>query len=324
MSYFYQKRNFNFIMNHPSLIEPSNKLMFLLFSALLLVFACSKSGNEDAGTPQPEATLVSGLTYSLAVLDLKQGESGNSVKPTKSGTAPVTYTITTNPSSGGAISIDADGAIKASGSLAIGQYKVTVIASNAAGAATFSNAYTINVTANTSVPARLVYSPGTLTLTFGTAGSSVAPTIISGSAVTYTGTVSPGTTGIVISGNGVIASSTSLPVGTYQVSITATNSVGSATFKNAYTVTVNAASAASTFNTSFKALIQNNCGSCHGSGGPQTNYTVYSTAKNNIDEILRRIKLEQGAPGMMPRGGTRLSQTTIDQFQKWKDDGLLE
>jgi len=308
-------------MNLQSLIYPFQKKNLFFLSFLLLILSCSKSGNDDSA---PAATLVSGLTYSPAVLELKSGVAGSSAKPTKSGSTPVTYSVSTSPSSNGAITIDGDGVIKASSSLAIGNYVVSVSATNTAGTANFPNVYTVKVTSDTSTPTNLAYSPSSLSLTFGTAGSSATPTITSSSAVTYSGSISPSTSAIIVAPTGVIAASASLAIGTYQVSITATNANGSKTFTNIYTITVSAANPPTTYNATVKALIQNNCGSCHGSGGPQTNYTNYNNAKNNIDEILRRINLAQGAPGMMPNGGTKLSQTTINQIQKWKDDGLTE
>ena len=301
-------------MNRQSSIYSLKNASILLLSFLLLIVACSKGDSDDTDTPQ--AVLVSNLSYSPAVLELKAGVAGSSVKPTKSGTTPVTYSVTSNPASG-AITIDGEGVIKASASLGIGEYKVTVNAVNSAGTATFTNAYTIKVTANTTAPSGLSYSPNTLSLTFGTAGSSATPTITSASAVTYTGTISPATGSIVVAGTGVIAASTTLPVGTYKVSITATNSVGSTTFTDAYTITVNAASSTTTFNNNVKAILQTNCSSCH-------NFGEYSAAKNNISNILNRISRAQGAAGMMPNNGTRLPQASIDLIQKWKDDGLLE
>ncbi len=167
-------------------------------------------------------------------------------------------------------------------------------------------------------PSALSYSPNSLTVTQGTAATSATPTITSSSAVSYAITSSPATTAVTINSQGVIAASSSLPAGTYAISVTATNTAGSKTFANAYTITVNAASTAVTFNNTVKAIIQNNCGSCH------NGFTTYATATSKIDAILSRINLAQGATGMMPKNGTKLPQATIDLIQKWKDDGLQE
>ena len=167
-------------------------------------------------------------------------------------------------------------------------------------------------------PSALSYSPNSLTITQGNAETSAAPTITSSSAVSYAITSTPATAALTINSQGVIAASSSLPAGTYSISITATNTAGSKTFANAYTITVNAASTAVTFNNTVKAIIQNNCGSCH------NGFTSYATAKTKIDVILNRINRAQGATGMMPNNGTKLPQATIDLIQKWKDDGLQE
>ena len=40
--------------------------------------------------------------------------------------------------------------------------------------------------------------------------------------------------------------------------------------------------------------------------------------------LLNRIGLANGAPGLMPSGGPRMPQQTIDVVIKWNTDGLLE
>jgi hypothetical protein len=40
--------------------------------------------------------------------------------------------------------------------------------------------------------------------------------------------------------------------------------------------------------------------------------------------LLTRISLENGNSSLMPKGGPRLPQTTIDIIKKWEQDGLLE
>jgi len=389
---------------------PKKLILFSLLaclSVLTLIVSCSKS--DDSETEKAP----SGLAYSPAVLELKTGVSGSSVKPTITSNLPVSYSLTTNPASNGGISINSEGVIKAESTLAVGEYTISVTATNTAGSAKFENVYKVKITANpvlataltyspnslmmeagdeqissvpvvngstpvtfavTSAPVstaisidntgklhfgraltagsyaisvtatnaagaatfnnvfnltvspstgpkNLSYSPNTLNVTLGSTGTSVAPTIFSSGTVSYSLITSPATTGIIINNQGVIAASSSLAAGTYQVSVTATDINGSRSFPNVYTITVG--SAAVTFNNDIKAVIQSNCASCH-TAGPQTRYDVYANAKNNIDMILDRIKRTQGAAGMMPNGGQKLPQATIDLIQKWKDDGLKE
>ncbi len=377
----------------------------------LLLFLLSCSGKDDS---KPAATAPSNLTYNPASLQLNSGQAGNSVKPTVSGTMPVTYSLSTTPGSGGAISIDADGTIKATGSLAVGEYKVSVTATNTAGSVAFTDVYRIENKANpvlpsvltyspntlsfetggakssavptvvgtkpvtfavTSVPATdqitiddtgkitigkditagtynlsvtatnaagsaefknvytatatalkgptaLAYSPNLLTVTAGNVGTSATPTITGTGPITYTVSSIPATTEISIDNAGIIAATGSLTVGTYNLSITASNADGNRTFSNAYTVKVESANP-TTFNDDVKAIIQGNCAPCH-TTGPQPLYVQFTNAKNGIESILDRIQRAQGAAGMMPQGGTKLSADQINIIKKWKEDGMKE
>jgi hypothetical protein len=308
----YQKFNLNFLS-----IKSLTSITFIL-----LFIACGKKEGAD---PEPQTSLLSNLVYSPATLNLNAGAAGISAKPTISGTMPVTYSLTTSPSSNGAITIDSEGKINAAITLAAGTYKVSVNAINAAGLIKFDDVYTIIVTAPAATgPANLTYTPNSLMVNQGTAATSAVPTITSTGTVTYTLAVSPATTAITINSQGKISANATLTTGTYLISVTTETSSGSKTFVNIYSIQVNNANTSSiTYNGNIKSIIQTNCGSCHVSG-PQSGFGTFTSAKNNIDVILTRIKLAQGESGMMPSGGTRLSQATIDMVQKWKDDGLLE
>ncbi|MBC8052631.1 MAG: hypothetical protein H7Y13_06165 [Sphingobacteriaceae bacterium] len=305
------------------MLNYSSPKSLLYFAFFLLIVSCSKS---EGGDPEPAAaTLASNLLYNPASLQLQAGTPGTSVKPSISGSTPVTFSVTTSPASNGAVTIDSEGKIKTSASLAAGTYNVSVIATNAAGAVTFTNIYAITVTAATpSAPQNLLYSPNSKTVTQGTALVSATPTITSLSTVNYSITSVPSSSAITINNQGVISGANTLAAGTYMVSVTASNTQGSTLFTNAYSITVNSAGTnAVTYTNDIQAIIQNNCGSCHISGS-EVKFNSYTSTKNNIDGILTRIKLAQGASGMMPNGGTKLPQSTINTIQKWKDDGLLQ
>lgn len=84
-----------------------------------------------------------------------------------------------------------------------------------------------------------------------------------------------------------------------------------------------------TYTNYVKAVIDSNCISCHGatpSNGAPMSLNTYSTVKNSVltEGLLDRISRTQGANGLMPQGGSRLPQTTIDALNKWQTDGLLE
>ncbi|WP_445455275.1 hypothetical protein [Flavobacterium sp. HNIBRBA15423] len=84
-----------------------------------------------------------------------------------------------------------------------------------------------------------------------------------------------------------------------------------------------------TYTNYVKNVIDTNCIVCHGttpSNGAPMSLTTYAFVKDAVLNrgLLSRISREQGAQGMMPNGGTRLPQTTIDAIIKWQTDGLLE
>jgi len=80
-----------------------------------------------------------------------------------------------------------------------------------------------------------------------------------------------------------------------------------------------------TYLSDVQPLIQNNCAPCHiPPGGKVTALNTYATAKSEIDEIIERIQKNPGDKGFMPLKHPKLSDSTIQVFVKWKNDGLLE
>ena len=84
-----------------------------------------------------------------------------------------------------------------------------------------------------------------------------------------------------------------------------------------------------TYNGQIKAIIQANCIACH--SDPPQNFapmrlTTYEDVKTAVltRGLLDRISRDQGAPGMMPSGGTRLPQATINLITQWQAEGLAE
>lgn len=77
----------------------------------------------------------------------------------------------------------------------------------------------------------------------------------------------------------------------------------------------------------IKPIIDNNCLGCHKSppenGAPMSlaNYEALKDAITNRP-LIDRISREQGAEGMMPLGGTRLPQSSINLIALWKAQGL--
>lgn len=84
-----------------------------------------------------------------------------------------------------------------------------------------------------------------------------------------------------------------------------------------------------TYNQNVKSIIDNNCVVCHAAvpkNGAPMSLVTYDQVKNAVLNrgLLTRISLENGNSLLMPQGGPRLPQTTIDVIKKWEQDGLLE
>jgi hypothetical protein len=54
--------------------------------------------------------------------------------------------------------------------------------------------------------------------------------------------------------------------------------------------------------------------------------TTFMDVKTSVENrgLLDRITRNEGAGGLMPLGGPRLPQASIDLLVQWDDDGLLE
>lgn len=81
------------------------------------------------------------------------------------------------------------------------------------------------------------------------------------------------------------------------------------------------------YESSINTLIVGNCSPCHipAKGGNKKAYDTYDKVKAGIDDILYRIELNPGQRGFMPfRKSEKLSDSTIAQFKKWKEDGMPE
>jgi mono/diheme cytochrome c family protein len=84
-----------------------------------------------------------------------------------------------------------------------------------------------------------------------------------------------------------------------------------------------------TYTNTVKSIIDNNCISCHAAtpvNGAPMSLTTYENVKDAVQNrgLLERISRAEGEPGMMPNGGTRLPQATIDQVIAWSAQGLIE
>ncbi|WP_299256507.1 hypothetical protein [uncultured Aquimarina sp.] len=83
-----------------------------------------------------------------------------------------------------------------------------------------------------------------------------------------------------------------------------------------------------TYQNNVKAIIDSNCTSCH--NDPPINFApmpllTFDQVKEAIDNrrLLDRVSSED-TNFLMPSGGPRLPQATIDIILQWNTDGLLE
>lgn len=84
-----------------------------------------------------------------------------------------------------------------------------------------------------------------------------------------------------------------------------------------------------TYKENVKSIIDNNCVVCHAAipkNGAPMSLVTYDQVKNAVLNrgLLTRISLENGNTLLMPQGGPKLPQATIDVIKKWEQDGLLE
>lgn len=84
-----------------------------------------------------------------------------------------------------------------------------------------------------------------------------------------------------------------------------------------------------TYNKDVKSIVDNNCIVCHATvpkNGAPMSLVTYDQVKEAILNrgLLTRISLENGNSSLMPKGGPRLPQATINVITKWNQDGLLE
>jgi hypothetical protein len=280
----------------------------LSIGVLLVLVRCS-----------PEEVILppSLLTYTVNRAEVTEGERVTSAVPTVQGTSPFMFALTSNPATP-LITIDSRGVITAAETLAPGTYQVSVTVGNSAQQVSFPNVFTIQVNRRILAPAGLAYAPNTLSATFGTAVSSVAPALQGTAPFTFAiAASSTSNPQITINANtGVVTASATTPVGAYTLNISAQNPAGTVTFNGALTINVRGQQAnLTTWRDVSASLVV--CGNCH-------NYNTFTAARNSINAIINRVSRAPGSPGFMPRGGTALTTAQIAALQKWLDDGLLE
>ena len=80
-----------------------------------------------------------------------------------------------------------------------------------------------------------------------------------------------------------------------------------------------------TYMTNIQSTLIANCSPCHfPPRGNKTALDTYASAKENIGDIISRIKMNPEERGFMPFKHSKLSDSVINVFVQWKADGLME
>lgn len=74
-----------------------------------------------------------------------------------------------------------------------------------------------------------------------------------------------------------------------------------------------------------QSIVQATCAPCHfPPKGNKKPLDTYAAVKEDIDDIIVRIKKNPDERGFMPMRHPKLSDSTINIFVQWQKDGLLE
>lgn len=84
-----------------------------------------------------------------------------------------------------------------------------------------------------------------------------------------------------------------------------------------------------TYSKQVAAIINANCIVCHATtpvNGASTSLITYENVRKAVLDrgLIDRISRDNGQPGLMPSGGPRLPQNTIDVINQWSVQGLQE
>jgi hypothetical protein len=79
------------------------------------------------------------------------------------------------------------------------------------------------------------------------------------------------------------------------------------------------------YTSDVQPLITMHCSPCHiPPKGNKEPLNTYAAARAHADSMIARISLSPGQKGFMPFKHAKLSDSTINVFVRWKENGLLE
>lgn len=116
------------------------------------VIATNKKGSKSFSniitiTVNQALVLPTTFSYTPATSEVNQGTALSTNAPQSNSIGPVTYSLTVTPSAANNITINNQGVIQATNTLAAGTYLINVTVTNTAGSKTFSSAFTLVVKA---------------------------------------------------------------------------------------------------------------------------------------------------------------------------------
>lgn len=238
---------------------------------LILIFSIAACVHDPISSP-PE--LASGLKYSPDSLAVEIGTAATSEKPEISGTSPFSFNIITEPSSDGNISITSEGIIQVSENITEGNYLIDVIVLNDAGSVEFPAVFTLRAFSIPDPPSQLLYTPATATILSGSSFTSGSPELQGTPPFTFSISDNPEPGIITIDNQGVISSSSTLEIGSYNLNIEVSNEAATEVFNTAFTLTVSSSAVApSNLSYSINSLVLT-----EGTTGSSVSPTINGTA----------------------------------------------
>ena len=84
-----------------------------------------------------------------------------------------------------------------------------------------------------------------------------------------------------------------------------------------------------TFNNDIISITNTNCIQCHSAtpiSGTNLSLNTYEKVKEAVVNkgLIGRISMQEGSSSLMPQGGPKLPQNTINKFIKWQENCLPE
>jgi hypothetical protein len=78
-----------------------------------------------------------------------------------------------------------------------------------------------------------------------------------------------------------------------------------------------------TYEANVQSLVSNSCSPCHfpSKGGNKKPFDSYEAVRANIDSMIARVQLNPTDKGFMPFKRPKLSDSTINEFKQWRDQG---